>query len=935
MSDKLEGSIRQFIDLLYPPDSKLPEAYFSLWEMPGKASYHYRLSDPELEIAAHLLDREGHNVFYGVGLRRADLGKHQRGSKPDIVALPGFWADIDIKGINHSADNLPGNIVDVVNGILKPFAWEPSAVVNSGGGIHAYWLFDKPLVITDENRAEVEELSRNFQESLALGARANGWKWDMTADLPRVLRPVGTHNRKRDEPVLVEFMVPPTGTRYPYSLFQKALKTKAGGIASMLGRESTTPPPAEGPVRLIDERKEEDILSDLRTKMRKNRKVERKETLQQILEGEPFAVVGERDRKLQQVCSWIAWYDQVADPEILVDILRPSLDVMAAAQPEGAMTVEDAIEKIARAQNDARRKSALNAATDEKIKEVLRQDSRGNHVRIAKPAELVAVPGPPSPNAKPSGGALPLDVLLGGDSKPRAQAALSLVQNLAGASDSAPTPAADGRYSFDEIRSFMARQEKLSGIKITPEAWKKRWVIRYGDAIFIFRNGRYLSAIQTKNFRTSAGRDLYCLLPEFDEEGHYYFSSLTIKPDGTGMRMKENEQIFDEIAHVARKLAADTSLVDSYYDPSSETFYEAVCPLRRDLEPRYDPNIQKWLELLGGADVEKLLDWIATVTNLEAPSCGLFLSGPPNTGKSMLANGLAHLWRAGGYTRMEDIVGSFNDDLAQCPLVVADETLPDINGKPLSTKRLRDFISQDSRSLKRKFVGNVPFTGTLRCMFLANSEDMLDLGDETLGADSLAAVASRFLHIVTTKESSEFITSLGGRHGGTKDWVNGDLIARHALWLRDTRKVEPDGRFWVQGHVSKMHRLLATASNLGGTTAEWIVRALTFTKPAIKAIHGIVCGNGQLWVRIEAISEYWQDYIRSRANPPSVQLLKKAMKGIALGDAVRLRPVKGKRFNYWPINVDFLLAWARDHGVADPDELRDLINEKAEGLEVD
>ncbi len=929
-----EQRIRQFVDLLYPPGSKLPDgARFSLWEMPGKKSYHYAPSSVELEIAAHALDQEGHNVFCGVGLRRADFGPHERGSKKDIVALPGFWADVDIKGVNHVADNLPANIIDVVQGILQPFDWEPSAVVNSGGGIHAYWLFEQPLLITDDNRAEVEEMSRAFQERLAMGARKQGWKWDMTADTPRVLRPVGTHNRKQDHPLPVEFMGTPGASRYAYNLFRAALQTKASGIASIIGRATANAPmgalpESPGakslPTRTIDTRTSEEILGELRTKMKKCRKKDRKPILDAILQFEPFAEAGERDKVLQQVASWIGFYDSSADPETLVEILIPSLNAMAAAQPKGAMTVDDAIEKISRAQADARRKNALNQNADAAISSALQRAARGIP-RLPAPTDLTALP----PSPKTTNDTTPLDVLLKSSSS---APALAVVHGEA----ITPTEVevASGAYTKEEIHRFISRQASFSRNMLTFEEWKKRWVIVIGDTCFIFVNGRYLSPIPKINFRASAHRDL-SLLPEFLEDGTYYFIPYAIKEDGS-KRLKSPDEVFDELSTVARSLVADVSLPESYYDAVTQTFYEAVCPLRKDLAPRFDAHIQRWLEHLGGEDVDKLLDWIATVTFLDAPSCGLFLSGPPDTGKSVLANGLARLWHSGGYTRMEDVVGAFNSDIAHCPLVVADETLPEgPNGKPISTKRLRDIISADTRSLRRKHIANGAMKGAIRCMFLANSERLLDLGDEILGADSLAAVAARFLHIVVSSKASEYINSLGGRHKGTKDWVTGDQIAQHALWLRDNRKVTPAGRFWVQGHVSKMHRLLASGNHVSSYVLEWIVSYLHKPDKDVRNSGGILVGNGEIWISTKVVSEYWDTYIRTKQGAPSIKKIASAVEGLLArggksdggGKAIHFR---GQQRRYFGLRVEDVLAFAQEVGIGDTKTLKAFIDQKRE-----
>jgi hypothetical protein len=926
-----EQRIRQYVDLLYPPSWKLPEeARFSLWELPGKRSYHYRPRDEELEIAAHALDQDGHNVFCGVGLRRDGLDSGQRGSKADIVALPGFWADIDIRGVTHAADNLPANIVDLIQGILMPFDWEPSAIVNSGYGCHAYWLFEQPLLISDENRTEVEECSRAFQERLAMHARAQGWKWDMTADTPRVLRPVGTHNRKQANPIPVEFMTA-GGMRYPYPLFQAALKTKAGGIASILAREQNAPSspsdtnPTQAP-RTIDTRSDDEVITGVIAKMRKCRNVERHVVFKKLLDHEPFAESGNRNNRAQQICSWIAFYDMNADPELLATLLEPSVEVMAAAQPEGALTMDEIVDMISRAQADARRKTAATHQQENAIRSALMRQARAAYKApprvMAK--DLMVVPPPPTPDSKPSPKALPLDLIL---SPKGPKTNLAVVPGLA--PDDQKDDQASGEYTVAEIDEFRAKQGALCGHPITWEEWKKRWVLVWGDSVYIFVDGRYRSPIPRSNYPLSAQRDL-SPIPEF-VDGIYYFSPIGRKNDGSP-RVKGVEECWSEIGTVIRHVVADTSLNETYYDDVTETLYEAVCPLRMDLTPRGDTNIQTWFKKLAGPDEEKFLDWIATVTYLGAPSCGLFLSGPPDAGKSLLANGLARLWHTGGATRMEEVVGAFNADVSQCPLVVADETLPETaSGKTVSTKRLRDLISADSRPLKRKFMPNTNLKGTIRCLFLANSEKLLDLGDEILGNDSMAAVAMRFLHIQVSEDAVTFLNSLGGRHGGTKDWIEGDLIARHALWLRDTRKVVPAGRFWVQGHDSKMHRLLRTASVFNGQVAEWIIGYLLHPKKEAKASGAVLTYEGNVWANAQQISKFWGSYIDTKGSPPPTQKIKNALLGM-LADAGRdenggvMKRFREKQMRYWGLKVETLLDWSIQLGLEDPEQLLALIN---------
>ena len=74
----------------------------------------------------------------------------------------------------------------------------PSLIVVSGrknGGLHVYWLLDKPYVIRSEmDRQRIKSISRRWQELLR--SKLAGHDLDSTYDLVRVLRPIGSTNHK-------------------------------------------------------------------------------------------------------------------------------------------------------------------------------------------------------------------------------------------------------------------------------------------------------------------------------------------------------------------------------------------------------------------------------------------------------------------------------------------------------------------------------------------------------------------------------------------------------------------------------------------------------------------------------------------------------------------------------------------------------------------
>ena len=143
-----------------------------------------------------------------------------RGTAADVAYLAALWADLDVAGPGHSpaADALPlpptrAAAIDAV-ATLPP----PSVVIDSGGGLQAWWLLAEPLAIDDGNRAEVAELSAGWGRALVAAGAAKGWHVDDVSDLARILRPPGTRNLKPDRPPAPVFIVPGEGCADLYDL---------------------------------------------------------------------------------------------------------------------------------------------------------------------------------------------------------------------------------------------------------------------------------------------------------------------------------------------------------------------------------------------------------------------------------------------------------------------------------------------------------------------------------------------------------------------------------------------------------------------------------------------------------------------------------------------------------------------------------------------
>jgi hypothetical protein len=92
----------------------------------------------------------------------------------------------------------------------------PTLLIHSGGGLYPIWQFEKPVCITDANRAEAKARSAQWQKIIKAEGKRLGWHYGSgVGDLARVLRLPGSINRKTDHerPCRV---IEQTGRVYPW-----------------------------------------------------------------------------------------------------------------------------------------------------------------------------------------------------------------------------------------------------------------------------------------------------------------------------------------------------------------------------------------------------------------------------------------------------------------------------------------------------------------------------------------------------------------------------------------------------------------------------------------------------------------------------------------------------------------------------------------------
>jgi hypothetical protein len=836
----------------------------SIWNRQDKNTLHLTppndlTSESAFDSAIDKLVQEGKDVYFGVGLRRPSLLKTQRGKVADVRGVPGLFLDIDFDCSNvpgttkpHAAKNLPKD----ENDALKILAClpDPTEIVDSGYGWHVYWLFDKvhPVGYLDTN--SLSQASEQFQRKAIAHAASLGWHVDSTYNLDRVLRVPGTINTKAglQKPVAALGM---SGPRY--GSLNALMQAAAIDHRTMLPDSIVSPVDKEIDPELLKPRTDiaqAQTADWLKDALTKLHNPESLALMETVLKGQSFAQPGDRDRVLQRVASIIAYLAPDRSPsELAEEILSDSLATFDDVD-QGKYTQEDRLEWAA-----------------EKIE---RAQSEARRDRVIKERQDKAL----------------ADVLL-----TQARSAPRRDQRLGAAEG--------GAYSDAEIAAYATQQGT------TPQGFRKRWIIQKGTAFYVYVNGDYQLPLSATELDVSLPRDLSPAV----QQG--YITLMTQTKNGEP-RQKSTKEILADYASVARTVITRLDLGFSYYDESTQTFYEASCPIR-PLEPAYNPEVDHWLSLLGGTGASKLLDWVATVTNLDKQSSALYLQGVGGTGKTLLSHGLARLWHQGSPTELISVLGDWTEDMSKCPLISADEQIPQSFRGQRSSAELRALIGNSGRTLKRKYLSNTSLVGAVRLILSANNADML-VFDETLSQADLEAVSGRFLHITPDITAKNYLQSID-----TSGWVEDDVIAKHALWLRDNRTVIHGRRFLVEGSAQEVATMLATRGGVAGRVSEWLVRYICDTKGSnVVATSGLaVIGNHEYLVNTNAVVGFWDNYVKS-SKVPSTPQVGSALRNLATGEQVRYN---GKR--YYSINIEAIAHWSETNLVGDPDHILTAISQ--------
>jgi P4 family phage/plasmid primase-like protien len=138
---------------------------------------------PLVEGHCRRWDGPGRAMYFGVCTRTTGSPS---GARADLAECPALWAEVDTRKLGLDKATVRQAVVSLPH--------PPSIVIDSGGGLHFYWLLTESLDVRAglETAAETEESIVAVLKQLA-GIMAGDTS---VCDLARIMRLPGTHNTK-------------------------------------------------------------------------------------------------------------------------------------------------------------------------------------------------------------------------------------------------------------------------------------------------------------------------------------------------------------------------------------------------------------------------------------------------------------------------------------------------------------------------------------------------------------------------------------------------------------------------------------------------------------------------------------------------------------------------------------------------------------------
>ena len=196
----------------------LGDGYYSVLGLGDRQVQTFHTSIDSVIEQARELDRQGQNAYFGLSTFETDKDR----KVTNVKSLSSFYLDLDC-GVGKEYENQNEAFKDLKR-FLKETGIPKPMLINSGNGIHVYWVLTESVSYEEWYPVALGLKSMCTQHNLLADS-------SVPADAARVLRVPGTHNHKR-------------GEKKPGGFFGTGEFREVNFIefASLVGASSITPP---------------------------------------------------------------------------------------------------------------------------------------------------------------------------------------------------------------------------------------------------------------------------------------------------------------------------------------------------------------------------------------------------------------------------------------------------------------------------------------------------------------------------------------------------------------------------------------------------------------------------------------------------------------------------------------------------------------------
>lgn len=357
----------------------------------------------------------------------------------------------------------------------------------------------------------------------------------------------------------------------------------------------------------------------------------------------------------------------------------------------------------------------------------------------------------------------------------------------------------------------------------------------------------------------------------------------------------------------------------SHFDPKGE--HSGDLHLSIALEPAPPPvehdDVLEWLRVLTGKQFETMLDWLATVPVLSAPTAAIVLLGKSSIGKGMFAFGVARYFGVSIADYDDVFKERFNDALLRSPVVFLDEGTKNRGG----SNQFRKLLGNRTHAIEAKGHPTATLIGCPRLIVAANNPDPLGLSRENLTDGDEEALGRRLVLVDCDPDTQEWLVIRGGVEF-THDWVTREngapgKIPELISWLATNRKVATGDRFLVAGDAGEWASRIGTREGLPATILQAIasyaeddnLRTLVRNqcaregrrRPFFRLMHD---GAPIVYVSNEGIRENWGT-LTSEYRAPTHTAVARALERLSRDKPVRLT-FGNSRVRVYPVPATLL-----------------------------